>query len=115
MEVVKKKLQEKTDVIKQGLFATNPDAIKDLSVKIMDAEVKGKGLISQVNQLNDIVKKYESQFAKLPLTAINYAQLQRKRESSEKLFSLLEEKYQAALINEQSQPGNIFIFDQRSE
>ena len=25
---------------------------------------------------------------------------------------MLEEKYQAALINEQSQPGNIFIFDQ---
>ena len=111
IDVLKKKLQEKTDVIKQALFATNPEAIKDLTVKILDAEVKEKGLSSQLNQLNDIVKKYETQFNKLPLTTINYAQLQRKRESSEKLFSLLEEKYQEALINEQSQPGNIFIFD----
>src|ERR1035437_7338882 len=112
IDVLKKKLQEKTDVIKQALFASNPEAIKDLSIKIMDAEVKEKGISSQINQLNDIVKKYESQFNKLPLTTISYAQLQRKRESSEKLFSLLEEKYQAALLNEQSQPGNIFIFDQ---
>jgi tyrosine-protein kinase Etk/Wzc len=111
IEVLKKKLQEKTNVIKQALFASNPEAIKDLSVKIVDAEVKEKGLTSQLNQLNDIVKKYESEFNKLPLTTINYAQLQRKRESSEKLFSLLEEKYQEAIINEQSQPGNIFIFD----
>jgi tyrosine-protein kinase Etk/Wzc len=111
IDVLKKKLQEKTDVIKQSLFASNPEAIKDLSIKIMDAEVKEKGISSQINQLNDIVKKYESQFNKLPLTTISYAQLLRKRESSEKLFSLLEEKYQEALINEQSQPGNIFIFD----
>jgi tyrosine-protein kinase Etk/Wzc len=112
IDVLKKKLEEKTDVIKQALFASNPEAIKDLSIKIMDAEVKEKGVSSQINQLNDIVKKYESRFNKLPLTTISYAQLQRKRESSEKLFSLLEEKYQEALINEQSQPGNIFIFDQ---
>jgi capsular exopolysaccharide synthesis family protein len=111
IDALKKKLQEKTNGIKQALFATNPEAIKDLTVKILDAEVKEKGLSSQLNQLNDIVKKYESEFNKLPITTINYAQLQRKRESSEKLYSLLEEKYQEALINEQSQPGNIFIFD----
>jgi polysaccharide biosynthesis transport protein len=111
IDVLKKKLQEKTNVIKQALFASNPEAIKDLTIKILDAEVKEKGLSSQLNQLNDIVKKYESEFNKLPLTTINYAQLQRKRESSEKLYSLLEEKYQESLINEQSQPGNIFIFD----
>jgi tyrosine-protein kinase Etk/Wzc len=112
IELLKKKLQGKTDLIKQGLFASNPEAIKDLSIKIMDAEVKEKGIASQLNQLNDIVKKYEIPFNKLPLTTISYAQIQRKRESSEKLFSLLEEKYQEALINEQSQPGNIFIFNQ---
>jgi capsular exopolysaccharide synthesis family protein len=109
--VLKKKLQEKTDVIKQALFASNPDAIRDLTVKILEAQVKEKGLTSQLNQLNEVVKKYELQFNKLPITTINYAQLQRKRESSEKLYSLLEEKYQESLINEQSQPGNIFIFD----
>jgi capsular exopolysaccharide synthesis family protein len=111
IDVLKRKLQEKTNVIKQALFATNPEGIKDLTIKILDAEVKVKGLTSQLNQLNDIVNKYEAPFNQLPLTTISYAQLQRKRESSEKLYSILEEKYQEALINEQSQPGNIFIFD----
>jgi polysaccharide biosynthesis transport protein len=111
IDVLKNKLKGKTDVIKQGMFATNPEAIKDLGVKILDAEVKKIGLSTQLNLLNDIVKKYDSQFNKLPITIKDYAQLQRKREASEKLFSFLEEKYQEALINEQSQPGNIFIFD----
>ena len=111
IEVLKKKLNEKTNVIKQSLFASNPEAIKDLTVKILDAEVKEKGLTSQLSQLNDVVKKYESQFNKLPLTTINYAQLQEKGVFRKIIFSLLEEKYQEALINEQSQPGNIFVFD----
>jgi polysaccharide biosynthesis transport protein len=111
IDLLKKKLQDKTDVIKQALFASNPEAIKDLKIKILDAKVKEKGLSTQLNLLNGIVNTKQLEFNKLPLTTINYAQLLRKRESSEKLFSLLEEKYQESLINEQSQPGNIFIFD----
>ncbi|MDR3610709.1 MAG: polysaccharide biosynthesis tyrosine autokinase [Ignavibacteriaceae bacterium] len=111
IDILKAKLKAKTDVMKQSIFATNPEAIKDLYAKILDAKVKKRGLSTQLNLLNDILKKYEAQFNKLPITTIKYAQLQRKREASEKLFSLLEEKYQEALINEQSQPGNIFIFD----
>ena len=110
--LLKKNLNEKTNTIKKGLFASNPDAIKDLTSKTLEAEVKEKGLTSQVIQLNELVKKYELQFNKLPQTSIGYAELARKREASEKLFSLLEEKYQEALINEQSEPGNVFIIDE---
>lgn len=39
------------------------------------------------------------------------ARLERNREALEKLYTLLEEKYQEALINEQSQPGNVLIID----
>ena len=109
---LKKNLNGKTNTIKKGLFASNPEAINDLSVKILDAEVKTQGLASQYNQLNEIVKKYESQFNKLPATSIGYAELARKREAAEKLYSLLEEKFQEALINEQSEPGNVIIIDE---
>ncbi|PJC57880.1 MAG: hypothetical protein CO025_11120, partial [Ignavibacteria bacterium CG_4_9_14_0_2_um_filter_37_13] len=44
-------------------------------------------------------------------SAIEYARLQRGRESLEKLYILVEEKYQEAVINEQSQPGNVLIID----
>lgn len=112
---LRKKLNEKTKVIKEGFFSSNPEAINDITVKILDSEVKIKGLTSQLAQINNVVNKYEQQFNKLPETSINYAQLQRKREASEKLFSILEEKFQEALINEQSQPGNVFIIDNAIE
>jgi tyrosine-protein kinase Etk/Wzc len=108
---LKKNLSEKTNTIKKGLFASNPDAIKDLTGKILDAEVKEIGLKNQLNQLNELVKRYELQFNKLPATAIGYAELDRKRDAAEKLYSLLEEKYQEALITEQSEPGSVFIID----
>ena len=42
IDLLKKRLQEKTNGIKQALFASNPEAIKDLTIKILDAQVKEK-------------------------------------------------------------------------
>jgi tyrosine-protein kinase Etk/Wzc len=108
---LKEKLNDKIDVVKNGLFASNPDAIKDLTQKIVETQIKDKSLSIQADELNKLVSKYNAQFNKLPVTAIEYSRLERNREASEKLFSLLEEKYQEALVNEQSQPGNVFIVD----
>ncbi len=46
---------------------------------------------------------------------LDLARFQRNRESLEKLYTLVEEKYQEALINEQSQPGNVLIIDDARE
>ena len=111
MAVLKEKLNEKVDVLKKGMFASNPDEIKDLTQKIIEASVKSKSLAIQLDELNKIMAKFDVQFNKLPETSIEYARLERNRLADEKLYSLLEEKYQEALINEQSQPGNVFIVD----
>ncbi|MHB8581107.1 MAG: GumC family protein [Ignavibacteriaceae bacterium] len=111
MAVLKEKLNEKVDVLKKGMFASNPDEIKDLTQKILEASVKSKSLSIQLDELNKIIAKFDVQFNKLPETSIEYARLERNRLANEKLYSLLEEKYQEALINEQSQPGNVFIVD----
>ncbi len=111
IKALKDKLNEKVNIIKQGMFASNPDEIKDLTQKILESEVKEKSLRIQLKELNDLVNKYDSQFNKLPKTSIEYASLERNREAAEKLFSLLEEKFQEAQINELSQPGNVIIID----
>ena len=54
---------------------------------------------------------YEGKFNQLPKKSIELARLQRKSESLDKLYALIEEKYQEALINEQSQPGNVLVID----
>jgi tyrosine-protein kinase Etk/Wzc len=109
---LKENLNSKLDLVKSGIYANNPEQIKDLSSKIFDTEIKIQSLTIQLSELNNLVDKYESQFNKMPKTSIEYAQLERKRESDEKLYSLLEDKYQEAKINELSQPGNVIMIDQ---
>jgi tyrosine-protein kinase Etk/Wzc len=109
---LKGKLSSKLGQIKSGIFSSSPDIVKDLTEKIIDAEIKTDTATVALNGLNNIVDKYEKQFNKLPQTSIDYARLERKREADEKLFSLLEEKQQEAQINELSQPGNVIIIDQ---
>ena len=108
---LKGKLDEKIKIMKSGIFASSPEEVRGLSQKIIEEEVKNKSLASSVSSLNTVVSKYEAKFNKLPKTTIEFAQFQRTRESSVKLFTLIEEKYQEALINEQSQPGNVLIID----
>lgn len=108
---LKDKLDEKILVLKGGILASSPEEVRSLSQKIIEEEVKNQALKSSVSSLAAIVKRYEEKFNKLPKTTIEFARFQRTRESSEKLFTLIEEKYQEALINEQSQAGNVLIID----
>ncbi len=108
---LKEKLNDKIEEIKAGVYASSPDEVRDLSQKIIEEEVKNQSLKITLDELGQIVKNYDEKFNKLPKTAIELARYQRNRESLEKLYTLVEEKYQEALINEQSQPGNVLIID----
>jgi len=105
------KLDEQISVIKAGIFASSPEEVKQLSQKIITEEVKNQSLRISAKELEIIVNKYEERFNKLPKTSIELAGYQRNREALEKLYTLVEEKYQEALINEQSQPGNVLVID----
>ena len=47
----------------------------------------------------------------LPTNMIDFARLQREQSTAEKLFLLVDQRYQEAIINEQSVPGNVLIID----
>ena len=108
---LKSKLNDKIEVIKAGIFASSPAEVKELSQKIIEEDVKNSSLSTTIKGLSEIVDSYEKKFNKLPKTSIELARLQRHREFLEKLYSLVENKYQEAVINEQSQPGNVLIVD----
>ncbi len=108
---LKEKLDQQIDVIKAGIFASSPEEVKDLTQKIVTEEIKNQSLSISLKELETIVDKYEQRFNKLPKTSIELAGYQRNREALEKLYTLVEEKYQEALINEQSQPGNVLVID----
>ena len=108
---LKDRLDEKIKVLKSGILASSPEAVRGISQKIIEAEVKNQSLRSSVTGLSALVNRYEERFNRLPKTTLELARFKRTRESSEKLFTLIEEKYQEALINEQSQAGNVLIID----
>src|SRR3990172_7763435 len=83
--------------------------VREFDIKIR--ELKNQPLRSTVAGLSGLVNSYEVRFNRLPKATLEFARFKRKRESSEKLFTLIEEKYQEALINEQSQAGNVLIID----
>ena len=108
---LKDKLDDKIKVLKAGIFASSPEEVKNLSQKIIEEEIKNGSLKTTLTELSVVVKRYDERFNRLPKTSIELARFQRNRESLEKLYTLVEEKYQEAMINEQSQPGNVLIID----
>lgn len=93
------------------VLSASPAEIKDLTNKIFETKVKYQSLIASSSELNKVIRNYELKFNRLPARTLNLARLEREKLANEKLYMVIEEKYQEALINEQSQPGNILIMN----
>ncbi|MCU7492022.1 MAG: polysaccharide biosynthesis tyrosine autokinase [Ignavibacteria bacterium] len=111
IDQLKESRDKKLEIFKAGMLALSSDEVKQLVQKVLDAEVKYHGLSASYNVINSIVRNYESEFDALPKRTIDLARLEREKRESEKLYLLIQEKYQEALINEQSTPGNVLIID----
>jgi tyrosine-protein kinase Etk/Wzc len=111
IEPLKKSLDEKTVIFKNSLFAYTPNERQNVLTKLFETNLSLQTAKARQNIVAKLLGKYESDFAKLPTQSLEYARLDRARKSSEKLFTLLEEKYQEALVNERSQLGNAMVID----
>lgn len=109
---LKAKVDELLTVYKASIFAASPEELKQLSLKALEEEVKSKSLKAKFASLDEIVRKYERRFNELPSQTIEYARFKRELSAYEKLYQLIEERYQEALINEQSTPSNVLIIDE---
>lgn len=108
---MKAKRDEKIDVYKASVFATSPEEIKDLTRKVLEEKIKYEAYKSSYRELSQVVKVYEERFNQIPDRSIDLARLERQRKTLEKLYVLVEEKYQEAQINIESIPGNVIIID----
>jgi capsular exopolysaccharide synthesis family protein len=79
--------------------------------KIIEQQVDLDGLVARKQGLNAALVDYEKEFNKIPEKSMGLAKLQRARVSSEKLYLLMEEKYNEAAITETSQFGDVNIVD----
>ena len=108
---LKKNLDIKLDILKSGASSNTPEDIRGLSNKFFDMKVQNAQNKIKENLLKSYLNKYQDKFNKLPAQSIEYANLERERMANEKVYLMLLEKYQEALINEESQPNNVKIID----
>lgn len=106
---LKKTLDEKIQVLKTSLYSNTPEDRRVVAQRMLEANVGVQSFKTKVNTLTKLLDKYEDQFSKLPTQSIEYAKLERNRKATEKLYLILEEKYQEAKINERIKLGTILV------
>ena len=108
---LRNKLNRSVKEYQTSILAASPEEIKLLTQQIFEEQVKFQGLQASYNKLNGFLRGYERRFESLPERTIDLARLEREKMAYEKLYLLLEEKYQEALINEQSTTGSVLVLN----
>ncbi|MCI0450660.1 MAG: polysaccharide biosynthesis tyrosine autokinase [Chlorobi bacterium] len=108
---LKRNLNEKLQILKDGASSKTPEDLRGLSNQYFETKIHYEQNKIKENLLKNYLAKYQERFNKLPAQTIEYANLERERRSNEKVYLMLLEKYQEALINEESQPNNVKIID----
>jgi len=108
---LRRNLNDKVKQLSAGVLANTPDEKRELSTKLLDAAIQNQSLRSKASSLKNFLAKYEGDFAKLPSESIELAKLEREATSAEKLYLILEEKYQEATINERARIANALLLD----
>lgn len=108
---LKSRLSEGISKYVNMISSSSPEEIKQLTQEIFKEQVKYQSLRASYNQLGLVLGSYEEKFNNLPGRTLDLARLEREREVYEKLYLILEGKYQEALINEQSIAGNVMVMN----
>lgn len=109
IEPLQRTLDQKFQSLKNSLFSGTPEERRMIAQKVLDADVGVQSYETKVNTLSKMLNKYEEQFSKLPTQSIEFAKLERKRKATEKLYLILEEKFQEAKINERIKLGTVLV------
>ncbi|MDQ3193463.1 MAG: polysaccharide biosynthesis tyrosine autokinase [Bacteroidota bacterium] len=109
IEPLKKTLEEKYRSIESSLYSGTPDERRILAQKLIESNVGVQSYSAKVNTLSKMLSKYEEQFSKLPAQSIEFAKLERNKKATEKLYLILEEKFQEAKINERIKLTSILV------
>ena len=108
---LKEKLNKSMEMYRADILSSSPEEIKDLSQKIFQEEVSYQSLIASNNSLSNVINGYEEQFNRLPTSTLELARLERRRQADEELYTVLNEKYQEAQLNEQATLGNVTLLN----
>lgn len=104
-------LDERLVAMNAGLYAMTPEYRRELVTEIVKAGIERNSYKVKDDIVSRLLNTYERTFEQLPSQIIEFARLERAKLASEKIYMLLEEKYQEALINQNARIGNVNIID----
>jgi capsular exopolysaccharide synthesis family protein len=113
---LKKTLKSKTEAFLSSLGPNEPGIgsaafVAQIKQKVVEQQIELEGLDARKRALNAVIQQYERQFNQIPQRSIELAKIQRARLSNEKLYLLVEEKFNEASITEKSEFGYVNIID----
>lgn len=106
IEEISQRLQDSDD-----LSATPVEDTRELKNKIITQEIAIQALMAKLSGLDKTLTQFNQKFESLPEQSLQFARLERARQSNEKVFAILDQRYQEAVINEQTTLGTVDIVD----
>ena len=80
--------------------------------KVIELRIEIDGMKARRDMLRRVMRDYERQFNRIPTKSMEYARLQRSKLSSEKLYLMVEEKFNELAISESSEIGSVVVIDE---
>jgi capsular exopolysaccharide synthesis family protein len=120
IEALRQKLQRRTDEFLQsltpsgGLTGDAAGYLRTMKSKIIETSMEVQSLEAKKKALQEQIVQYEGRFAKIPKKNLELARLQRSRLSNEKLYLMVEERFNEANISEKANLGYIEIVEPAS-
>ena len=111
MEHYRQMLERRTNEYVDGLSPGDEGYLRQLKQRIITEEIELQGLNIQKNAIDRSLRDFERQFDQLPQMTMQYARLERAKQSNEQLYLKIEEQYNQAIINEQSEFGSVNVID----
>ncbi|MDH7515625.1 MAG: polysaccharide biosynthesis tyrosine autokinase [Bacteroidota bacterium] len=110
---VRRRIDEITGrILASNDIATNPlDYSRQLRQDIIKKEIEIQSIRAKMEGLDKTINEYNRKFEAIPVQSIEFARMERRRQSFEKLAATLDQKFQEAVINEQTTMGNVDIVD----
>ncbi|MFA6618075.1 MAG: polysaccharide biosynthesis tyrosine autokinase, partial [Candidatus Neomarinimicrobiota bacterium] len=116
VEMKKERLQEETSYLIQSGYL--PGEVDPLSInqtiiaQIADLETQKVSLGARVEEYGKLNDYYDSVIESIPATSISYLHLERERQTQERIYLLMKERYEEARIQEASQISSVYVIDE---
>lgn len=111
ISMVRKQLQEEITKL-ASVEILNPVAVsEELSARKIEIETNLQALQPKVEAFKRIISDYDKQLETLPDKSLRLARLQRAAQADEKIYLMMQEKFQESRITEVGQLGQVRLID----